>query len=124
MILIGGNLKNCEKSCPTATLSTKPVAVPLCPPDVSQYLSVHQNCVTLSTTPVPVPRCPPNAVYSDNHVTLMNTMCRQIIPAEKPRRRGENKSKVDVNSMRGRALDSTRSRGFSNTAKYVRVPQN
>jgi hypothetical protein len=35
----------------------------------------------------------------------MNTMCGQIIPSEKPRRRGENNSNVGDNSMRMRALD-------------------
>jgi len=60
---------------------------------------------SIARNPVAVPLCPRNAVYSDNHGALMNTMCGQIISPEKPRRRGENNTKVCVNSTRARALD-------------------
>ena len=52
----------------------------------------------------------------------MNTMCGKLIPPENPTRRGENNSKVGVNSMRGGALGETGSLGFAKTVIYVRLP--
>jgi hypothetical protein len=79
------NLSQCQfvhQTCLSATMSTRPVPVPLFPPHLSQYHFVHQTCpgATFSTRPVPVPLCPPNLSQCHFvHQTCSSATLQQIL---------------------------------------------